>query len=294
LVNGVIVVDKPAGLTSHDVVNRVRRLAGTRKVGHLGTLDPLATGVLPLVLGRSTRLAQFFSAGQKTYDAGIQFGWSTDTYDREGERTSEPATPEFSRAELEAALERFEGRFLQTPPAFSAKKIAGTPAYRLARKQISVELKPVEVEVFALHLLEFDGNTARICVQCSAGTYLRAIAHDLGNALGCGAFLTALRRTAAGEFTESQSRTWEALENLARQGTLGEALIPASRLLPGMASATVDSLSAGQIRQGKDFRLSPFIERAGSRYVKALDPEGELVAIGELRLPNLYHPVVVL
>ena len=165
----LLCVDKPEGLTSHDVVNRMRRLANTRKVGHLGTLDPMATGVLPLVLGRATRLAQFFSAGEKTYDARVQFGWATDTYDREGSPISEPVEPHFTRAELEAVLDHFRGTILQTPPPFSAKKIAGTPAYRLARKHIAVELEPVEVRVLALDLGEFDGTTARISVRCSAG-----------------------------------------------------------------------------------------------------------------------------
>jgi tRNA pseudouridine55 synthase len=294
LVDGVIVVDKPEGLTSHDVVNRLRRLANTRKVGHLGTLDPMATGVLPLVLGRATRLAKFFSSGEKTYDAMVQFGWATDTYDREGSRMSEPVAPHFTRAELEAALAGFRGTILQTPPPFSAKKIAGTPAYRLARKHIAVELEPVEVQVFTLHLAEFDGTIARICVRCSAGTYLRGIAHDVGQQLGCGAFLTALRRTMSGEFTESHARTLESLEELARGGAFEQALIPAVRVLPEIPNVTVDAVTAGQIRQGKDFRLSPFIERAGSKYVKAVGPEGDLIAIGEARLPNLYHPMLVL
>jgi len=293
LVDGVIIVDKPEGLTSHDVVNRMRRLANTRKVGHLGTLDPMATGVLPLVLGRATRLAQFFSSAEKTYDAWVQFGWATDTYDREGARISEPVVPQFTRAELELALEQFRGTILQTPPPFSAKKIAGTPAYRLARKNIAVEMKPVEVTVFALDLAEFDGTTARIRVR-SAGTYLRGIAHDVGQQLGYGAFLTALRRTVSGEFSESQARTLQALEDLARGGALDQAVIPVSSVLPEIPNATVDALTAGQIRHGKDFRLSPFVERAGAKYVKALGPDGDLIAIGEARMPNLYHPVLVL
>lgn len=292
--NGLIVVDKPSGLTSHDVVNRVRRLANTRKVGHLGTLDPMATGVLPVVIGRATRLAQFFSSGEKAYQATIQFGWSTDTYDREGSPTSEPVTPGFTRADLDAALERFRGKFLQAPPSFSAKKVSGTPAYRLARKQLPVELQPVEVQVFALDLLELTGATARLSVRCSPGTYLRSIAHDLGRALGCGAFLSALRRTASGEFREHDARTLETLEQMAREKAFEQALIPLSRLLPEIPSATVDALTAGQIRQGKDFRLSPFAGRAASQYVKALSPDGDLIAIGEVRLPNLYHPVLVL
>src|SRR5579871_2781672 len=143
--DGIIVADKPTGWTSHDLVNKLRRLAGTRKVGHLGTLDPMATGVLPLVIGRATRLAQFFSSSEKAYDARIQFGWATDTYDREGSPTSQPVAPHFTRAEFDHVLERFRGTILQTPPPFSAKKIAGRPAYRLARKHIAVELAPVEL-----------------------------------------------------------------------------------------------------------------------------------------------------
>jgi len=293
-VDGIIVVDKPEGFTSHDVVNRVRRLANTRKVGHLGTLDPMATGVLPLVLGRATRLAQFFSTGEKIYDARVQFGWSTDTYDREGEPASVPVEPRFTRDELEAVLAQFRGSFLQTPPPFSAKKVAGTPAYRLARKGTPVDLQPVEVRVFDLDLLEFEGATARIRLRCSAGTYLRGIAHDAGRALGCGAFLTALRRTASGEFAEGQAFTLEVLDTLARAGNLQEALIPATRVLPDFPNAPVDSVTAGQIRQGKDFRLSPFVERSGSKYVKAVSPEGDLIAIGEVRLPHVYHPILVL
>jgi tRNA pseudouridine55 synthase len=291
---GVVVVDKPEGLTSHDVVNRMRRLADTRRVGHLGTLDPMATGVLPLVLGRATRLAQFFSSGEKVYDARIQFGWATDTYDREGEPASEPVEPQFTRAELDAVLARFRGAFLQTPPPFSAKKIAGTPAYRLARKGAPVQLRPVQVHVYELDLLEFDGATARIHLRCSAGTYLRGIAHDVGRELGCGAFLTALRRTASGEFAEAQAFTLETLGDFARAGKLQEALIPAVRVLPEFPNAPVDIVTAGQIRQGKDFRLSPFVEWSGSKYVKAVGPEGDLIAIGEVRLPHLYHPILVL
>ena len=293
-VDGAIIVDKPAGMTSHDVVNRLRRLSDTRKIGHLGTLDPMATGILPLLTGRATRLAQFFSAGEKKYDAVIRFGWATDTYDREGTPTSEPVTPSFTREDLENALAPFRGIFLQMPPPFSAKKIAGTPAYKLARKNLPVELKPVEVQVFALHLDAFDGSTARVRVHCSAGTYLRGIAHDVGQRLGGGAFLESLRRTDSGDFTEEHAHSLEELANLAENGRLRDALIPAAKLLPQFSSATVDVLTAGQIRQGKDFRLSPFLAKPLSKYVKAISQEGDLVAIGEARLPLLYHPILVL
>jgi tRNA pseudouridine55 synthase len=293
-VDGVIVVDKSGGMTSHDVVNRMRRLANTRKVGHLGTLDPMATGVLPLVIGRATRLAQFFSTGQKTYDALVRFGWATDTYDREGTPLSAAVEPEFTRDELEQALTSFRGLFLQTPPPFSAKKIAGTPAYRLARKKIAVELEPVEVHVFDLDVLEFSGSTARLRVCCSAGTYVRGIAHDVGQKLGCGGFLEQLRRTGSGEFTSEHSHTLERLNELAAAGKIEEALIPATALLPHIPNATVDPLTAGQIRQGKDFRLSPFLARTTAKHVKAITQEGDLIAIGEARLPFVYHPILVL
>jgi tRNA pseudouridine55 synthase len=293
-VDGVLIIDKPHGLTSHDVVNRVRRLANTGRVGHLGTLDPMATGVLPLVIGRATRLAQFFSSREKKYDGCIRFGWATDTYDRDGTPLSTAIEPRFTRAELEAVLANFRGTLRQTPPPFSAKKVAGTPAYRLARKGAAVPLEPVEVQVFELELLECGGATARIRVHCSAGTYLRSIAHDAGQQLGCGAFLESLRRIASGEFTVDQAHTLEALAALAREGRLVEALIPGSAVLPEFPNAAVDALTAGQIRQGKDFRLSPFVNRSGAKYIKAIGPEGELIAIGEARLPHVYHPVLVL
>ena len=292
-VDGVLVVDKPAGITSHDVVDRVRRLAKTRKVGHLGTLDPMATGVLPLVVGRATRLAQFFTANEKGYEGCVCFGWATDTYDRDGTATCAAVEPKFTREQLEQALAEFRGTFLQTPPPFSAKKIAGTPAYRLARRQVAVELEPVEVQVHALDLTAFDGTRAWVRVRCSAGTYLRSIAHELGQRLGCGAVLEELRRTASGEFSCEDARTLEELAKLAAEERLQEAVIPASRVLPQMPCATVDALTAGQIRQGKDFRLSPFLVRGRSQYVKAIGPDGELVAIGEARLPLIYHPIQV-
>ncbi|HEX6897720.1 MAG TPA: tRNA pseudouridine(55) synthase TruB [Bryobacteraceae bacterium] len=291
--DGVFVVDKPEGITSHDVVDRVRRLAQTRKIGHLGTLDPMATGVLPLVAGRATRLAQFFSSNEKSYEACIRFGWATDTYDREGSAVRAQVEPSFTRQELEDALCGFRGTILQTPPPFSAKKISGTPAYRLARKQIAVELPPVEVQVHELNLIEFDGTRLRVRVRCSAGTYVRSIAHELGQRLGCGAFLEHLRRTQSGDFCEKDAHTLDELQELAAQGRLAEALIPAPEVLPQFPNMFVDALTAGQIRQGKDFRLSPFLAQSRAKYVKAIGPEGDLIAIGEARLPHVYHPILV-
>lgn len=290
----MIVVDKPAAHTSHDVVNRMRRIAGTRGIGHLGTLDPLATGVLPLVIGRATRLARFFTANDKRYDAIIRFGYSTDTYDRDGVETARATHFTIDPSELEQALAQFRGTLLQTPPPVSAKKVGGVPAYKLARKQIPVELKPVEIHVYSLDLIGFDGLSARIQFHCSAGTYVRSIAHELGIQLGCGAVLESLRRTASGDFTEEQSFTIDALQQLAQEQRLNQALVPAARLLPQFPAELVDTATAGNIRQGKDFRLSPFRPNPGAPIVKAVTRDGDLVAIGEARMPHLYHPILVL
>ncbi len=292
--DGVIIVDKPREWTSHDVVGKMRRLAGTRKIGHLGTLDPGATGVLPLVIGRATRLAQFFTRNDKTYQGVIHFGYSTDSYDMDGAATSPEIPVTLDRQAIEALLDRFRGEIRQVPPPVSAKKIAGRPAYELARKGQPVELEPVTVTIHDLQLLNVDGCEATVLLHCTAGTYVRSIAHDAGQALGCGAFLKSLRRTASGDFTIERARTLEELAALAHDGRLQEALIPAAELLPAFPAELVDVVTAGHIRNGRDFRVSPFQAREGTRYVKAVTPQGELVAIGEARLPHLYHPVLVL
>ena len=276
------------------MVNKVRRFAGTRKVGHLGTLDPAATGVLPLVIGRATRLAQFYTRNDKIYEGVIHFGCSTDSYDADGQATSSEQEIVLDREQLEAALQKFRGPFAQVPPPVSAKKIAGRPAYEMARKNQPVELKPVDVEVYSLDVVRMEGCEAAVRVHCSAGTYLRSIAHDAGQALGCGAFLKSLRRIASGDFKIEAARTLEQLAALAEAGRFEEAVIPAAQLLPDFPAEVVDALTAGQIRNGRDFRISPFHVRPGGRFVKAVNSDGQLVAIGEARLPHLYHPVLVL
>jgi tRNA pseudouridine55 synthase len=293
VVDGALVVDKPETWTSHDVVARVRTLARTKKIGHLGTLDPMATGVLPLVIGRATRLAQFYGRDQKIYEGVIRFGYSTHTYDKDGQPTSEKVEPNIEILHLEQALAAFRGTFLQTPPPVSAKKVRGTPAHRLVRRNEPVELTPVEVTVHSLELLEFTGETVSVRIVCSAGTYLRSIAHDLGRALGCGAHLETLRRTASGEFKVECAHTLKQLETMASEGRLEEAILPASEMLPAFPTELIDPFTAGQIRQGRDFRVSPFRLRGAGQYVKAVTADGELVAIGEMRLPNLYHPMLV-
>jgi tRNA pseudouridine55 synthase len=293
-VDGAIIVDKPQGWTSHDAVGKARRLLKTKKVGHLGTLDPIATGVLPLVVGRATRLARFYTRSDKIYFAVVRFGYSTGTYDREGAPASPITEPAIDREELERHMARFRGSFLQTPPPVSAKKVDGVRAYKLARQNIAVELPPSPVDVYELELLEVNGAEATMRAHCSGGTYMRAIAHDLGQAMGCGAHLRDLRRTGSGEFRIEDAKTIPELEQMAAEGCIEEAVIPAAQLLPDIPAVWVEDMVVNHIRQGRNFPVSPFRAQKPGRYVKAVARSGELVAIGEAVLPNLYHPAVVL
>jgi len=293
-VDGVIVVDKPEGWTSHDVVGKMRRITNIRKIGHLGTLDPIATGVLPLVIGRATRLAQFYTHGDKIYEALVRFGFATDTYDRSGAPVSPAVATHLDAVNWEELLSHFRGEIWQTPPPVSAKKVDGKRAYALARSGAAVELEPVRVQVYELALLDVRGAEARLRAHCSGGTYMRSIAHDLGQALGYGAHLQELRRTASSEFTAGQARTIPQLEALAVEARLGDVVIPAASLLPEFSTVYVEPAVAGQIRQGRNFPVSPFRAEPRAQYVKAVSLEGELIAIGEAVLPSLYHPAVVL
>jgi tRNA pseudouridine55 synthase len=293
--NGAIIVDKPAGWTSHDVVNKVRRLAGTKKVGHLGTLDPGATGVLPLLIGKATRLAQYYGSSDKRYEGTVRFGFATDTWDAEGKAVSTPVEVTLDPSWAESAVAAFRGPLKQVPPPISAKKIGGVPAYKLARSNQTVELAPCDVEIYAIEIARCEGDELDLSVHCSPGTYLRSIAHELGALLGTGAHLKSLRRTASGSFSLADARTIPLLERLAADERIYDAVLPMSELLPDFPAEVVDATTAGFIRQGRDFRVSPF--RAGAstaRYVKAVGADGDLVAIGEIRLPNLYHPVLVI
>jgi tRNA pseudouridine55 synthase len=292
--NGIILIDKPGGRTSHDVVNAWRKLAGTKRVGHLGTLDPMATGLLVLMTGTATRLAQFLDKADKTYQAEITLGRTSDTYDAEGEvvETGQPLPASWDL--IEKALSRFQGHIVQTPPPVSAKKIKGVPAYKLARKHLPVELKPVELEVKQLRARPLSSERLELEVTCTAGTYIRSIAHDLGQQLGCGGLLSALRRTRAGDFDVSAARTLEQLIAMAQQNRLREAVIPSRCLLPNVPAEYVGEQVEAQIRQGREFRTSPFVVPPGAPLVKAISRNGELIAIGQMRIPNLYHPGTVL
>jgi tRNA pseudouridine55 synthase len=291
-VNGVMVLDKPAGWTSHDVVARMRHILGERSIGHLGTLDPMATGVLPLVLGRMTRLAQFYTASEKSYEGTIRLGVTTDTYDCDGE-------PQMFHVEhLNVKLEEIEfiamsllGKREQIPPPFSAKKIKGVPAYKLARKKQAVELKPVQVEVKEFTLLLLDGDLVHFRCQVSSGTYVRSLAHELGQKLGIGAHLGSLRRTAVAEFSLEQSRTMEQVAEAVSQGRIEELLVHPRLLLPEMPSVTADDEAIGKIRHGRTVNLP---ELSRSPLVKVFASQTELACIASRVAGTLFHPKVVL
>jgi len=220
--NGVIIIDKPAGWTSHDVVNRLRRILQQRSVGHLGTLDPLATGVLPLVTGSLTRLAQFYTTSEKTYEGAIRFGIATNTYDADGEPVGEahPVSP--SLEQLQKLAANFQGLIDQVPPPFSAKKIHGVPAYKLARKQKEVFLKPVQVEIKEFAIIAVEGDRALFRARVSSGTYMRSVAHEMGQLVGSGAHLESLRRTAVAEFEITQAHTLEEIEDHIKEAHMKE------------------------------------------------------------------------
>lgn len=253
----------------------------------------MATGLLALITGTATRLARFLAAEEKTYVAEIVLGQVSDTYDAEGEVESTGIAPPEDTTALLKALDGFRGRFLQTPPPVSAKKVNGVAAYKLARKKIEVELRPVEVEVKQLDVLAIERSKLEVRVTCSAGTYIRGIAHDLGRLLGCGGLLGKLRRTAIGEFRIEQARTLDELGELAAAGRLADAVVPSIRLLPEIPCEYFDAAMEAQIRQGRDFRTSPFVVRPGAPHVKAVSQSGELIAIGDLKMPNVYHPGTV-
>ena len=289
--NGVLVVDKPAGWTSHDVVARCRRILGERSIGHLGTLDPMATGVLPLVLGKMTRLCQFYGASEKSYEGTIRLGVATDTYDADGEPVGEPQTVQVSLEDIQAAVLDFIGLISQMPPPFSAKKIKGVPAYKLARKKQDVELQPVEVEVKEFTILNLAGDVVEFRCRVSSGTYVRSLAHELGQKLGCGAHLASLRRTAVAEFSIEQALSLEQVEQAAREGRAAEICIHPRRVLPEIPSVTATEEDVAKIRHGRAVNLP---ELSRSKWVKVFAGQTELVCLASRVAGTLFHPKVVL
>jgi tRNA pseudouridine55 synthase len=331
--NAVLIIDKPAGLTSHDVVSRARRLLGERSIGHLGTLDPMATGVLPLVIGSLTRLAQFYTNAEKTYEGAIRFGFSTDTYDAEGEPTSTPQAVTLNPDEIHALAARFRGVIEQTPPAFSAKKIHGVPAYKLARKQKEVVLKPVQVEIKEFEILSVHDDRIHFRARVASGTYMRSVAHDMGQALSCGAHLESLRRTSVAEFTLAEAHTLDEVMNACHpdrsfafaQGKGSEVEGPAvaeGHEEPGFteplpepglaekAEPTLDSLfvharkllpqlpsvtaDEATVARIRNGRTINLPELSRARLVKVFQGQRDLIAIATRVAGTLFHPKIVL
>lgn len=309
--DGALVIDKPRGKTSHDVVDAVRHLAGFRQIGHLGTLDPLATGVLVLLLGRATRLVRFYNGRRKRYTAGFRFGFATDTYDSDGEAQGPDTAPTLERAVLEKFAAARIGRFDQMPPAFSAKKIKGRPAYELARKKQPVELKAVEVELFEYRLMEIEGSIARFVIECSSGTYIRSLAHEMGQKLGCGAHLAEITRTAVGEFSLEQAIKLEELAEATRAGKFADCLIPLENLLPSFPRVNVLPVIEKRVRHGSKFNISVAQIQSGRvepppgatteldggdpkiPRLRVFSQQEKLIAIAEAVVPRTYQPIVV-
>jgi tRNA pseudouridine55 synthase len=321
--NGVIIIDKPAGWTSHDAVNRMRRILQQRSVGHLGTLDPLATGVLPLVTGGLTRLAQFYTTSEKSYEGVIRFGFATNTYDADGDPVEnnvgtaavgcpEGRRPDLSLETLQTLAAGFLGRIEQVPPPFSAKKIHGVPAYKLARKHKEVVLKPVQVEIKEFAILSVEGARAQFRARVGSGTYMRSVAHEMGQRLGSGAHLESLRRTAVAEFDITQAHTLEEIEAeinrqqgncpnpchsqqseepaVSSQVGIAALFIHPRQLLPQFPSVTADDATAARIRTGRPVNL-PELSRANQ--VKVFYGQRELIAIATRVAGTLFHPKIV-
>jgi len=308
--DGALVIDKPQGKTSHDVVDAVRHLAGMRQIGHLGTLDPLATGVLVLLLGRATRLVQFYNGRRKRYTAAFRFGFATDSYDSDGEAQGVDRPVALDAATLEKLANEKIGRFAQMPPAFSAKKIHGRPAYELARKKEPVELKAVEVELYEYRLTGIDGHLARFVIECSSGTYIRSLAHEMGRQLGCGAHLAEIKRTAVGEFSIEQAIKLEELAEANKAGKFANCLIPLEALLPNFPRIDVLPVIEKRVRHGSKFnitvsQLMPGRTELAPGATQELDGgepkpprlrvfgQQKLIAIAEAVVPRTYQPIVV-
>jgi tRNA pseudouridine55 synthase len=303
---GLLVIDKPSGLTSHDVVERIRRILRCR-VGHAGTLDPQATGVLLVCLGAATRLARFLQGHDKAYEGTVRLGWATDTYDAEGEALADPVTPpRLRREQVQEVLDSFVGAIEQTPPAYSAKKVRGQPAYRRARRGEDVRPKPVTVEIHSAELLDLTADTIQVRIHCGAGTYVRTLARELGEALGCPAHLAGLRRTRSGSFSLRHAVSWKAIEETTPQA-LEERILPATDMVPDWPIAMVGEEGADATATGRILEASWIVERrpgisvdtpGGAKdsdgWVRVVDRSGAMIAAGEMVPGGLIQPRIVL
>lgn len=288
--DGLVLINKSSGPTSHDCVARLRRILKTKKIGHFGTLDPFAEGLLLAGVGKATRLFPYFGFSDKTYEGTIRLGFATDTYDR----TGSPAGPEAEvlpdRGAVAAAMARFSGEQVQLAPAFSAKKLDGKPLYAYARNGIEVERRPARIRVDRFELMAFDPPFFTFAVACSAGTYIRSLAHDLGEALGCGAHLSRLIRTSSGPYRLEAARTLEDIESIAGENRMPELLLPLEELLPNLPSAELTAAGQDRIRNGRPVALNdpeqvspPEISPISAEIIRLFGPDGRLAALARRR-----------
>lgn len=277
-VSGVLVVDKPVGMTSHDVVQIIRRGTGIRRAGHTGTLDPRASGVLVILIGPAVRLSEYVSASDKRYQATVRLGKSTDTFDSEGRITATASPDSITEMQFEEALEQFVGEIQQVPPPYSAIKVQGRKAYEMARGGEEVELEPRTINVYSLELLEWAPPEAVIDVFCSSGTYVRSLANDLGAALGCGAYLVGLRRTKSGRFTLRDAVPLRRLQESFNSGDWYRFLIPAAEALGDWPMVELDGDQVELIRHGHRIPAEP----GAQGWVRGVSQQGDLVALMEL------------
>ena len=296
---GIVLVDKPKGPTSHDVVQSVRRLTSQRRVGHTGTLDPFATGLLPLCLGRATRLARFVSGAAKTYVAVLRFGFATDTYDLTGRPLGPEVDVNLDRGTIESEFAEFLGDQDQVPPPFAAKKINGQRMYKLARAGRPAPARPVKVVIHSIRLVEMEGNRVTLETEVGAGTYIRSLAHDLGKRMGCGAHLVGLRRSRVGPFRVEQAWTLPKLESLAREGGVARAVLDPAEALSNLPALRLGAQAASRVRHGRTITPSDIEglvpDVPAGQACRLLGPEGELLAVGvaTAELPQ-FRPLVVL
>lgn len=292
---GFVIIDKPSGVTSFSMVSLVRRLTGVRRVGHAGTLDPLASGVLPVAIGQAARFIEYMDDATKTYVARVKLGIETDTYDAEGEIAATGDASGVTRAAVEAALTAFVGEIKQTPPKYSALKVAGKPLYKYAREGVAVETRPRVVRVESIDLLSFDAKAkageAEIEVVCGKGTYIRSIAHDVGRALGCGAHLSALRRTGSGGFGIADAFAPDALSAMAADGRLDDAVLASDRAVERRPAVLLGEAKTLDVRAGRDVRFEP---SKVADLCRAYSNEGDFLGVLRLRSEGVWHPEKVL
>jgi tRNA pseudouridine55 synthase len=275
MMDGILIINKAIGMTSHDVVARVRTLLKQKRVGHAGTLDPAASGVLPICVGQATRIAEYLSESGKAYEAEITFGVVTDTYDAEGTVLRTAVVSDLSREKIAAALPHFLGEQMQLPPRYSAIKIQGQPAYKRVRAGEEITLAARPVTITRLDLLDWQSPRLKLAIECSKGTYIRSLAHDLGEFLGCGAHLSALTRTRSGPFTLAESLTLEQLAALQEQGQIARALVPADRALAHYPALILDAVNAERVLHGNPFH-SPM---PPTELARVYDSKGIFIAI---------------